>query len=284
MRAETSPAALALRDLAIDRGGRTIVPGLSLDVPAGSIIGLLGPNGCGKSTVLRAVYRALQPRAGAVLLDGEDLLAMPARGAAQQVAALAQQADSDLDFTVGEVVALGRVPHSGGGRLSTRERALCDRALADLGITHLRDRGILGLSGGERQRVLLARALVQEPRLLILDEPTNHLDLAHQLQLLRLLRALEVSVLVVLHDLNLASAVCDRLHLMRDGRIVAGGTPAEVITPEILAHALDVRAVVIDHPVSKVPQVLLDPGTSPEHHPGTEHHHSDHPVEDTHDR
>lgn len=260
----TTPASahLHIEGLQVELGASMIVRGLDLDVPPGTVIGLMGPNGCGKSTVLRTVYRALKPLSGRLVLDDEDLSALTSRAFARRVSALSQQSDADLDFTVGEVVALGRVPHSGGGSLSERERQLCDRTLERLGIAHLRNRGILGLSGGERQRVLIARALVQEPGLLVLDEPTNHLDIAHQVSLLTMMREIGISVLVVLHDLNLASAVCDRIHLMRDGVIHASGAPHEVLTTENLREVFDVPTVVVAHPLTGDPQVLftIDPG------------------------
>ncbi|MFD4365866.1 ABC transporter ATP-binding protein [Rhodococcus sp. NPDC058521] len=268
--ASHASARLRIEGLEVQLGGATIIRGLDLEVPPGTVIGLMGPNGCGKSTVLRTVYRALKPRAGHLLLDEQDLRALPPRMAARRVAALSQQSDTDFDFTVGEIVALGRVPHSGDGRLSTREQRLCDHALARLGISHLRDRGILGLSGGERQRVLIARALVQEPELLVLDEPTNHLDIAHQVELLAMLRDLEISVLVVLHDLNLAAAVCDRIHFMQDGVICASGTPGEVMTTQNLLDVFGVPTVVVPHPLTGDPQVLFTLDTHPSHsHPIT---------------
>lgn len=148
---------LSINDLDVRIDGRDIVHQVSLSLADNEVVAIMGPNGCGKSTILRAVYRALEPAGGTIMLGGEDLLSMPFRRSAQHVAALAQDSTSDLDFTVEETVAMCRVPHS-GGRLSEREKQLCEQALHDLGIMHLRARGMLGLSGGERQRVLIARA------------------------------------------------------------------------------------------------------------------------------
>lgn len=184
-----SAAELRARRLSLSIGAARIVHEIDVHVPAGEVVGLLGPNGSGKSTVLKAVYRALRPRAGALLLDGTDLSTLSLRASAQRVAALAQDGAADLDFTVEEVVRLGRSPHQDRGRrLTARELALVDASLERLDVAHLRHRGVLTLSGGERQRLLIARALVQEPDLLVLDERTNHLDIAHQLRLLALLR------------------------------------------------------------------------------------------------
>ena len=254
---------LARLNVALD--GVRIVRDLTLDVPSGSVVGLLGPNGSGKTTALRAVYRALAPESGAVLVDGADLWAMSRREAARTVAALTQQHHTYLDFTVAEIVAMGRHPHhQHGGRLNPAELALCRDAMARVDVTHLADRGALTLSGGEMQRVLLARALVQQPKILVLDEPTNHLDLRHQLGLLALIAAADVTVLVVLHDLNLAAAVCDRIAFLQDGVLVTVGTPHEVLTAKLLREVFGVDGEIVPHPHTGRPQVLLSlPAPSP---------------------
>ncbi|MFB4315845.1 ABC transporter ATP-binding protein [Actinomadura sp. 21ATH] len=248
---------LVLDGLTVATDGRNLVHELSLEVPSGQVVGLVGPNGSGKSTALRCVYRALRPTSGAVLLGGEDLAGLSPRHGARLVAAMTQDGAVDLDFTVEEVVALGRIPHGRGNRpLTGRERELCERAMERLDIVHLAGRGILHLSGGERQRVLLARALVQEPRILVLDEPTNHLDVRHQVELLSLLRELGLTVLVVLHDLNLAAAVCDRIGVLSRGRLAKSGTPWNVLTPETVAGVFGVEVTVVPHPLSGSPQLL----------------------------
>lgn len=253
---------LQLNDLSVQFGDARIVDHVSFAVDSGEVVGLMGPNDCGKSTIARTIYRALAPTDGAILVDGEQLSSMPYRHSARSIAALPQDSSSDIDFTVEETVAMGRVPHTSGGRLSPRERTLLDDSLNAMGINHLRTRGMLSLSGRERQRVLIARALVQEPRLLVLDEPTNHLDLAHQIHLLNLLRTLDVGVLVVLQDLNLASAVCDRLCFVRDGHIVATGTPQQLLEPELIRSVFDVDVSVVAHPLTGAPQVLFQLDTA----------------------
>ncbi|RCK68341.1 ABC transporter ATP-binding protein [Desertihabitans brevis] len=249
---------LRLDQLSVDLGGRRVVEQLDLDVTAGEVVGLVGPNGSGKSTALRCVYRALRPSAGVVRLDGEVLDSLSLRETARRTSALTQDGGADVDFTVAELVALGRTPHQRGPvRLSAAERELCERAMAQTDVLHLAGRGVLSLSGGERQRVLLARALVQEPQLLVLDEPTNHLDLRHQVRLLSHLRATGLTILVVLHDLNLAAAACDRLALMSAGRLVAVGTPADVLTAERIAEVYGVEVQLTRHPLTGDPQVLF---------------------------
>ncbi|MFL1381409.1 MULTISPECIES: ABC transporter ATP-binding protein [unclassified Nocardiopsis] len=248
---------LDLDSLTVAVNGTTLVHALSLDVPDGSVVGLIGPNGSGKSTALRCLYRALRPTGGTVRVGGDDLAALTPREGARRIAALTQENGSDLDFTVAEVVALGRVPHQRGNTpLTAREHDLCTRAMDAMDITHLAHRGVLTLSGGERQRVLMARALVQEPRVLVLDEPTNHLDVRHQIHLLSLLRQVGVTTLVVLHDLNLAAAACDRIGVLDAGRLVATGTPADVLTPDLVREVFGVRATVVPHPLTGAPQLL----------------------------
>ncbi|GAA3873588.1 ABC transporter ATP-binding protein [Streptomyces sedi] len=248
---------LGLEEISVEAGGRALVRALSLTVGAGEVVGLVGPNGSGKSTALRCVYRALRPTGGTVWLDGRDLAGMSPRESARGVAALSQESGTELDFTVEELVALGRTPHLWGNQsLNERERALCAEAMRRLDVSHLADRGVLTLSGGERQRVLAARALVQEAGLLVLDEPTNHLDIRHQVALLGLLRDPGLTVLVVLHDLNLAAAVCDRIAVLEAGALVAVGTPREVLTEELVAGVFGVEATVVPHPLTGDPQLL----------------------------
>ncbi|WP_329174346.1 ABC transporter ATP-binding protein [Streptomyces decoyicus] len=259
---------LDITGLSVEVAGNRLVHDLTLRAGSGRMVGLVGPNGSGKSTLLRCVYRALRPAAGTVRLDGADLHAMDAREGARLLAALPQEASTEFDFTVAEVVAMGRLPHQrGAGRASAEDRARCAGALARVGADHLAGRGFLSLSGGEKQRVLIARALAQDPQVLVLDEPTNHLDIAQQLEVLALVRAGGTSrtesggrltVLTALHDLNLAAVHCDELYVIDGGRIVAAGPPYDVLTPELLAEVFGVRAHRVRHPESGAVQLLFD--------------------------
>ncbi|MFK4068182.1 ABC transporter ATP-binding protein [Streptomyces sp. NPDC029674] len=254
---ETVGSDLRIEGLGVVIDGRSLVRDLSLEVGEGQVVGLVGPNGSGKSTALRCVYRALRPATGTVRVGGDDIARLTMRRGAQLVAAMTQDGAVELDFTVEEVVALGRAPHQRGNQpLTARERELCVRAMERLDIHHLARRGVLTLSGGERQRVLLARALVQEPQVLVLDEPTNHLDVRHQIEVLSHLRGAGLTVLVVLHDLNLAAAACDRIGVLSQGRLVACGPPADVLTEELVADVFGVKASVITHPLTGDPQLL----------------------------
>ncbi|MEU1662382.1 ABC transporter ATP-binding protein [Streptomyces sparsogenes] len=247
---------LDIDEVTIEASGARLVDGIRLSAGSGTFVGLVGPNGSGKSTLLRSVYRALRPTSGVVRLDGEDLHAMDARAAARVLAALPQESSAEFDFTVAEVVAMGRLPHR--DRTAASDREICARAMTRTGVAHLADRGFLGLSGGEKQRVLIARALAQQPRVLVLDEPTNHLDIAHQLEVLSLVRADGLTVLAALHDLNLAAAHCDVLYVIAGGRIVASGPPRDVLRPPLLAEVFGVRAHPVRHPETGAIQLLFD--------------------------
>lgn len=245
--------------VSVEIGGTELIRELSLKVDSGEIVGLVGPNGSGKSTALRCVYRALRPSSGSVLLDDTALDSLSLAESARLVAALTQESHTELDFTVAEVVELGRFPHlRGNGRLSAEEEQLCRQAMRRTDITHLAGRSVLSLSGGERQRVLIARALAQQPRVLVLDEPTNHLDVHHQVRLLSFLRGCGLTVLVALHDLNMAAATCDRLAVLSSGSLVEFGPPVQVLTPELVGRVFGATASVVDHPRTGTPQLLYE--------------------------
>jgi iron complex transport system ATP-binding protein len=223
------------------RRGPPVLRDVTVALERGQILGVVGPNGAGKSTLLRLIYRYLQPRWGSVHLDGRDLWAMEARAVARQIAAVLQEQPSDFALTVREIVDLGRAPHRRGiARNGARDAAVVAQALERLELTALADRPLGTLSGGERQRVMVARALAQEPELLVLDEPTNHLDIRHQLELLALIRDLRLTIVVSLHDLNLAAAVCDSILLLQDGAVRAQGTTAAVLDPATLGPVFGV--------------------------------------------
>jgi len=227
---------------------RTIVHDVTLDCPAGTVTGLLGPNGSGKTTLLHVMAGLRRPGAGTVRLGEDDVHRLPARVRARRVAVLEQHASTSLPLTARQVVELGRIPHRGRWPAARDEGAgEVAEAMRRSGVDHLADQDWSTLSGGERQRVQLARALSQEPDVLMLDEPTNHLDLAHQLDLLATVRALGRTTVAALHDLDLAAAFCDRLVVLREGRVVAAGTPDEVLTAGLVADVYGVEATVGRH-------------------------------------
>ncbi|WP_243060093.1 ABC transporter ATP-binding protein [Nocardioides sp. SR21] len=253
---------LAVGGLEVRLGERAVLAGVDLRVPEGAVVGLLGANGSGKSSLLRAVFRAVRPDAGVVAVDGADVWRdLSARAAARRTAAVTQM-PGPLELSVREVVELGRAPHaSGWGGLAEPDRAAVARAVESAGIAHLMHRRCSTLSGGERQRVLLARALAGEPRLLVLDEPTNHLDVAAQHDLLGLVRASGTSALVALHDLDLAGAYCDLVHVLAGGRVVAHGPVVDVLTPDLVRAVFGVDVHVDTHPLTGRPRFSTAPLT-----------------------
>ncbi|MEL7976068.1 putative F420-0 ABC transporter ATP-binding protein [Isoptericola sp. F-RaC21] len=253
----TGSAGLDAARVSWSTSGRLILDGVDVTAPAGAVTGLLGPNGSGKSTLLR-VLAGVQPPSGGdddgarVGFAGTDLLALPRRRRARTLALVEQEAATDLPVTVLDAVLLGRIPHRSllAGD-SAEDRAAARRALEAVGATHLADREVTTLSGGERQRVHMARALAQEPALILLDEPTNHLDIAAQLDALRILRELAdagVTVLAALHDLQLAAQHCDHVVLLSGGRVVAAGDVNDVLVPDVLDPVYGVRTEVLTHP------------------------------------
>ena len=242
-------------------GDHVVVDGLDLDVVAGTVTAVIGPNGCGKSTLLRAMGRLLRPSGGEVLLDGRRIDRMPTREVATILGVLPQSPSAPEGLTVADLVARGRHPHQAWYRQwSADDEDAVAQALEWTGMLDLAERPVDELSGGQRQRAWISMALAQGTDLLLLDEPTTFLDLAHQVDVLELVRRLHReagrTVVMVLHDLNLAARYADRLVAMRDGRIVASGTPHEVITEEMLSTVFGLDARVIADPVAGSPMVV----------------------------
>ncbi|MGC5166724.1 ABC transporter ATP-binding protein [Luteimicrobium sp. DT211] len=261
---------LAAEDLTLGYEGRVVVRGLGLAVPPGRVTAIVGPNACGKSTLLRGLARLLAPESGRVLLDGEDVRALGTRRVAQVLGLLPQSPVAPEGITVADLVGRGRYPHQGWLRrwTSTDDLAVAE-AMEATGVTDLAARPLSELSGGQRQRVWIAMALAQRTDLLLLDEPTTFLDIAHQVEVLDLLAELNAdrgtTVVMVLHDLNQAVRYADHLVAMREGEIVAAGAPADVVTAELVERVFGLRSVVVDDPVTGDPMVVpvgrhRDPG------------------------
>ncbi|MBT9273489.1 ABC transporter ATP-binding protein [Phycicoccus sp. MAQZ13P-2] len=252
---------LAARDLRLAYDDRVVVDGVTLVVPTGRTTAVVGPNGCGKSTLLRGLGRLLRPRGGQVLLDGDEIGSLPTREVARRLGLLPQQPIVPEGVTVLELVERGRHPHHGLFRTWGRddEVAVAD-ALERTDLVHLAGVPVDSLSGGQRQRVWLAMVLAQRTPVLLLDEPTSFLDIAHQLDVLDLVRRLcdddGTTVVMVLHDLAMAARYADHLVAMRDGRVVAEGTPHEVVTPAVVETVFGVSARVIEDPETGTPVVL----------------------------
>ncbi len=254
---------LKVEDLIVAYGPRQVLHGVSLEVHAGEIVTLIGPNGSGKSTLIRAVSGVIPIESGEVMIDGLSLRRLPTAERARRLAVVPQARNLPPAFTVYESILLGRTPYLGWlGRAGPADHERVQHALESTQMSALAERRVGELSGGEQQRVLLARALAQDTPVMLLDEPITHLDLQHRERLIRLVRELAVrrglTVLMVLHDLNLTAMYADRIALLVEGRIEAVGTPAEVLTEANLTRIYDIRVRVIPHPEYGTPLVLPD--------------------------
>lgn len=230
---------------------KAIINDISLTIQRGEIIGVIGPNGSGKSTFLKTVYRVLKPCSGMVTLDETNIYRMSSKQLSQKMAVVSQETNMLFDFSVMEMVMMGRSPHKKLLETYTHEdQQIVMEALEQVGMEDYADRSFLTLSGGEKQRVMIARTLAQKAEILILDEPTNHLDIHHQLQILDVVKGLNLTVMTALHDLNLASSYCDRILVLNSGSTVAFGTPEAVLTKELLADVFRVITDVKVHPIT----------------------------------
>lgn len=240
---------LSAEQLAWAVHGTPLLVDVNLSVEPGQTYGLVGPNGSGKTSLLRLLAGLNKPKTGQVLIDGQPLHILKQRAIAQSIALVEQQADTTDRINVRDVVALGRTPFLTALRpWSTEDDAIVVQALVDVDMAHMADRLWHTLSGGERQRVHIARALAQQPKILLLDEPTNHLDIRHQLSILELVRQLPITVIISLHDLNQAME-CDRIGVMDGGHLIDSGLPRDVLTANRLRQTFGVHAHVIDDPV-----------------------------------
>ncbi|MCH2068130.1 MAG: ABC transporter ATP-binding protein [Shimia sp.] len=216
---------------------------VSFEVYPGRVLGVVGPNGAGKSTLLRMVYHYQKPTSGQILVDGQDLWGMSAKVAARKVAAVLQEQPGAFGLSVRDIVALGRTPHrSGLSSEGARDAEIIDAAISRMQLEALVARDFDTLSGGERQRVMVARALAQQPQVLVMDEPTNHLDIRHQLEILSLIRSLGLTIVVSLHDLNMAADVCDAILLLKDGHSQGFGSANHVLSEQLVSDTFSVTA------------------------------------------
>src|SRR5512143_2645094 len=252
---------LKIKNLSASYGPRPVLHDITLEVASGEVLALIGPNGAGKSTLIRAVSGVILIQSGFISTNGDDFASLPPMQRARYMATVPQGVSLPPAFTVWETVLMGRTPYLGFlGQTSEADEELARRSLERVHALELAERRVGELSGGEAQRVLLARALTQSTPILLLDEPTAHLDLQYQVSLLELVRELarteNLAVLIALHDLNLAARSADRIALMVDGRIRAAGTPAQVLSPELISEAYAWPVQVVTHPLSGGPLVL----------------------------
>ncbi len=253
---------MQIENISLSYNHHPVVQNLSFTLKPGELVGLIGPNGCGKTSIIKAISRILSLRSGNITLDGQDLEMISRGQLARLLGVVPQNPALPETFTVMEVVMLGRNPHLGLLRgESARDMNIAWWAMERTGLSALANRRIGELSGGEKQRVTIARILAQEPAVILLDEPTSNLDISHQIEILDLITGLcrekKLAVLVTLHDLNLAAQYCDRLILLKEGQVHAGGTPEEVITEENIRTVFNAESLVRPHPVNHQPTVLL---------------------------
>ena len=232
-------------NIQVSFGPKTILHDISLDIRNKEFVGIIGPNGSGKSTFLKCLYRVLQPNNGKIFFDGTEMSSLSHRDTALKMAVVAQHSTVNFDFSVLEMVLMGRSPYKGLlDRDQIDDYEIARHALAQVGLSDFESRNFNTLSGGEQQRVILARALAQRTECLVLDEPTNHLDIKYQLELMTIVKRLDATVVSAIHDLNLAAIYCDRLIALKDGSVVCTGTPNEVLTEETIRHIYGVSATV----------------------------------------
>lgn len=256
---------LSADEISVSYGDHKVIEKLSLEISQGGFIGILGPNGCGKTTFLRTLSRILKPESGAVFIEGTDVSDFDSKALARTIGCVSQETNIAFNFTVKDVVMMGRHPHIGRlTPLSETDLKIVDDAMKTTNVSHLADRYVTEISGGERQRVLIARSIAQQPKILLLDEPTSHLDINHQIEILGMIQELtpEITVIGVFHDLNLASHFCDRIVLMEKGKIIKVGTPSEVLTPELIKKSFSIRMMVTTHPLSGKPYLVPEYGVN----------------------
>lgn len=234
---------ITVENLFVRLGKKEILKGVSLEVANGEFVGIIGPNGCGKSTLLKSIYRVIRPDRGSIKINNKLIENYSLKESAKQLGVMTQNSNFNFDFTVEEVIMMGRTPHKKLMEADNDEDfQIVEDSLIKVGMQDFRERHFNTLSGGERQRVLIARALTGQPKMLILDEPTNHLDIHYQISLLELVSGLNIEILAAMHDLNLAAAYCDRIYVMKSGEIVAFGSPEEVLTKGLLREVFNVEA------------------------------------------
>jgi iron complex transport system ATP-binding protein len=258
------PPAISLQELSFSYRTQAVLQDINLEIPHQSLLALIGPNGSGKTTLLRVMSKALRPQRGTVMLDGQPLLSFSARKLARKLAVISSEQHFEFPFSVADVVAMGRFPHLNRlEKMSDEDWKIVDEAMERTCVRDFRNRSISQLSSGEKQRVLIARAIAQQPSILMLDEPNAHLDINHQIAIFNLLRTLnrqhQMTVIVVLHDLSAAAAFCETMVLLHRGRIVRTGTPAEVITEELIQQTYGAEVVVFPSPVGGGPQIAFGP-------------------------
>ncbi|NVJ60103.1 MAG: ABC transporter ATP-binding protein [Gammaproteobacteria bacterium] len=258
-----SPAVFQADNLIWQVPNKRILDELSFSVAQGEFVGLIGPNGAGKSSLLRCLYRKIIPSSGNVEFQGQPITQYSAKSLAQKIAVVLQEPPSHFELSVMDVISMGLTPHKSLLSFDTQEdRERVIRAAKDVDLEDKLDQLFNNLSGGEKQRAMIARAIVQQPSVLLMDEPTNHLDVRHQLEVLSIAKQLNITVIVSIHDLNLAAAFCNRFILLDKGRIIANGSFDQVLTEQHLLSVFGVKAKIDQHPFHGGPRITFDLGAN----------------------
>jgi len=251
---------ISTEDIRIKIGDTDILKGININADNKEFIGVIGPNGSGKSTLLKCIYRTLKPSSGIIKLDDINLSKLSIKETSKKLAVLSQHNNYNFDFSVKDILLMGRSPHKKFLDRDTKEDYdIIYDSLNKVGMLDFIDRSFLTLSGGEQQRIILARALAQQTDCLILDEPTNHLDIKYQLQLMGIVKNLNVEVIAAIHDLNIAAMYCDKIYVLKEGTIVAYGTPKEVLTSELIKDVYGVDSIVINNPATNSLNICYTP-------------------------
>ena len=266
-----------IKNLSYKTKDKVILDNISIKFPEKKFIGIIGPNGAGKSTLLKNIYRVLNPSSGDIFIDNKNIKNITGKERAKKIAVLSQEDREDFDFNIEDIVKMGRYPYKNiFENYSKNDKEIALKMLKKVGMENYVGRSFKELSGGEKQRVLIARVLAQDTPILILDEPTNHLDIGYQLQLLHLIKHLDKSVISALHDLNVASLFCDYIYILKDGKLIAEGTPEEVLNKENLKNIFNIECYIGKNPINDKIQISY---TTSHYHVngiGNDHFHDNH--------
>lgn len=267
---------LTVKNLEFIIDKKKILNDVAIEVPKGSFVGIIGPNGSGKSTLLKNIYRVYKPKSGEILLDGKSIFKMSSKECAREVSVLAQESSTQFDFTVEDIVKMGRYPYKSVFEdYSKDDMEMVHKMIKRVGLTEHTHRIFNTLSGGEKQRTLIARSLVQDADFLILDEPTNHLDIGYQIQIMDIVKALNITTLAAIHDMNIASMYCDYLIVMKKGKVITSGKTENVLTEELLSTLFDVSCHIGINPVTKKKYIFYMGAHEHIHGLGKDHVHDD---------
>lgn len=266
---------LEVKNLSYQLKDNVILQNINMHFKTNKFIGILGPNGAGKSTLLKNIYGSLTPTCGEIIVQGQNLKNISKKERAKKISVLAQEENSQFDFTVEQIVEMGRFPYKRTlENYSKKDKEIARDMLNKAGVEQYLKREFKSLSGGEKQRVLIARALVQNTPILILDEPTNHLDIGYQLQLLHLIKNLNITVIAALHDLNIAALFCDEIYIMKEGKNAVNGTPEKVLTTSNLKEIFGIDCYIAKNPITGQIQISYMAGHYHIEGVGIDHSHS----------